>query len=235
MRIEPNRRTPRSARPRRTRAAGPTPQIVAHRFPSRFLQGYVRGKLRHDPVYETVHRLIRDVPAPVLDVGCGLGLLAHDLNAREYHVPYLGLDIDAGKIAIARRAATALDNTSFDHVSCTTLPPWHGHVVLLDVLHYLAEEVQQQVLAAAASRVAPGAALIIRTVLRDRSWRFCLTRLEETGIRCSGWIRGGVRHYPDLGQLQTILSENGVEAESRPLFGRTPFNSYLVYGRPATH
>ena len=201
---------------------------ISLRFSGRWLQGYVRGKLRNDPVYAKAAATIAAYPAPVLDLGCGPGLLAHYLNACGIHVPYAGLDRDSRKIEAALSAAGKLKHAHFERADCPPLPDWQGHVALLDVLHYLDAETQTRLLDEAIPRIAPGASLIIRTVLRDRSWRFRATQVEELFIRGSGWIRGGVKHYPRAGELLSPLRDASLSVEMPSLFGHTPFNSFLV-------
>ena len=99
---------------------------------------------------------------------------------------------------------------------------------MFDVLHYLDSEKQALLLHAAMPRVTPGASLTIRTVIRDRSWRFHVTRVEETIIRSSRWIRGGVKHYPRIEELTRPLEDAGLAAEMLPMFGHTPFNSHMT-------
>lgn len=216
--------------------AVPSPKQLRHiarRYGGRWLQGYAHGKLRSDPAYAAVAAAIAARPAPVLDVGCGIGLLAQYLPACGCRVPYLGVDIDERKIRSARLALPDLPDSRFECRGCESLAPWQGHVVMLDVLHYLEAAVQSELLIAAAARVAPGAALIIRTVLSDRSWRFAATRIEEFIIRHSRWIPGGARHYPSRDGLRAALAGSGLDVRITPLYGRTPFNSYLVMARRA--
>ena len=75
---------------------------IARQFTGRWRQGYVRGKLRSDPAYEAVFERLKDLPQPVLDVGCGLGLLAFYLRERGFTPPVVGVDFDAEKIASAQ-------------------------------------------------------------------------------------------------------------------------------------
>ena len=71
----------------------------------------------------------------VLDLGCGLGLFAHVLRQRGGTQHYLGVDVDAGKITRAQRAAADLQDVRFDCVDVQApLPAQSGHVLLLDVL-----------------------------------------------------------------------------------------------------
>lgn len=206
-------------------------RCVSLRYPGRWLQGYVRGKLKTDPVYAAAAGEILARRAPILDVGCGIGLFAHYLHGVGCDVDYLGIDLDAAKIRIAQQAAHDNSMVSFKHLSCESLPPWQGHVVILDTLHYLAATAQQELLRAAAARVAPGATLIIRSVLRDNSWRFGVTRFEELFMRSVRWMRYGVQHYPDAGELEGPLADAGLRVRITPLWGRTPFNSYLAVAR----
>ncbi|MGH8373051.1 MAG: class I SAM-dependent methyltransferase [Gammaproteobacteria bacterium] len=209
-------------------------QEISRHFPGRWLQGYVRGKLKSDPVYAAAAKEIRMRPAPVFDIGCGIGLFSHYLKMAGDESEYLGIDLDAAKIRIAQQAARDNSGVSFKHLSCETLPPWQGHVVILDTLHYLTAATQQALLRAAAARVTPGAALIIRSVLRDDSWRFGITRFEELFMRSVRWMRYGVQHYPTADELRVPLADAGLSVHITPLWGRTPFNSYLIVARRAS-
>ena len=216
-----------------TRGRKPQPtktyRDISNLYKGRWLRGYVDGKLRSDPVYAATAAIIAAHPAPVLDVGCGPGLLAHYLDARGIDVPYHGVDTDARKIAHARKAAQRLPGARFEQADCLNLPEWQGHVMLLDMLHYLDEYKQAQLLNAAIARLAPGASLVIRTVIRDHSWRFRMTQAEEAIIRGSRWIRGGVKHYPRIDDLLLPLRSAGLSVDRAPMFGHTPFNSFLIH------
>lgn len=206
-------------------------RLIAARFPGRWLQGYVRGKLRSDPLYAAVTQVVLAAPAPILDIGCGIGLLGHYLRESGHTADYLGLDLDAHKIAIAKRAAARSSGLRFVAAASDSLPAWQGHVALLDVLHYLGPAQQQAVLQSAAERIAPGASLIIRNVLRDESWRFAFTRLEELFMRSIRWMRYGVQHYPHAEGLRAPLAAAGLNVMIRPLWAGTPFNSYMIIAR----
>jgi len=47
----------------------------------------------------------------------------------------------------------------------------------------------------------------------------------------SGLIRGGAQHYPSTEELRPPLEAAGLAVSMGPLFGRTPFNSYLLVAR----
>ena len=211
-----------------------TRQRIASLYDGHLQRGYVRGKLIGDPVYAATAALVAGTSLPLLDIGCGIGLLGHYLHAQGHVQPYLGLDHDPRKIAAGQLAVhrAGLDAVmSLRHADAAELPPMHGHVVLLDVLHYLPADRQPLLLQAAARHLAPHGSLVIRNVLREDNWRFHATRIEEFFLRTSGWIPGGAQHYPSAAELRAPLEAAGLTATIEPLRGRTPFNSYLIVAR----
>lgn len=206
---------------------------VARRFATRFQHGYARGKLRHDPVFATSAQMLLDDPRPLLDIGCGLALLGLYLRECGWRGAYHGLDSDAAKVAAARRAAAGLAQFQLDAAQAQVLPPFAGHVALIDVLHYLPREQQPLLLREAAARVAPGACLVVRSVLRTPGWRFQLTRAEEWCIHRLGWMPTRVRHYPLREEIESPLRAAGLDVEVQPLWHGTPFNSFAIFARRA--
>jgi 2-polyprenyl-3-methyl-5-hydroxy-6-metoxy-1,4-benzoquinol methylase len=208
-------------------------RAIAARFGSRNRRYYVGSKLAGDPVYAAAaHTLAEAAPLPLLDVGCGLGLLGHYLHACGLLHGYLGIDHDERKIEAGRAAAAALGDTlQLRHADVAGLPDVRGHVALLDVLHYLPAARQPELLAARAARLAPGGWLVMRNVLRERHWRFHATVIEEQFLSLSGWMRVGATHYPSAEEIRAPLQAAGLDVAIAPLWGRTPFNSYLVTAR----
>ncbi|EMR0466219.1 class I SAM-dependent methyltransferase [Stenotrophomonas maltophilia] len=197
---------------------------------------YTRGKLGSDPLYDGVLQHLPDDGQPVLDLGCGLGLFAHVLRQRGGTQRYLGVDVDAGKITRAKRAAADLHDVRFDCVDVQApLPAQAGHVLLLDVLQYLDAGPQQALLRAASAQVARGGCLLLRTPLATGDGRDRTTRVADRLAWLIGWMGTRPRHYPDPQVLQTTLAEAGLQVTApRPLHGRTPFNSWLLVAkRPA--
>lgn len=207
-------------------------RLVAARFRWPWPRDYVRAKLRLDPAYSAVADRIAATTAGVLDIGCGYGLLGFYLRERGFRGRYLGIDFDQRKIAEARRItqARAMD-LAFDDGQANALPAFSGHVVLLDVLHYLDAADQQRLLGEAAARVAPGALLIVRNVLRERSWRFHVTVWEERLAHALRWMRSPPRHFPARAEVEAPLHAAGLEIDVHPLWGGTPFNSYAIVAR----
>jgi 2-polyprenyl-3-methyl-5-hydroxy-6-metoxy-1,4-benzoquinol methylase len=79
------------------------PQIARAYGRSRWLRGYVSGKIRMDPVYTTAWKFITIRRQPVLDIGCGLGLLGISMRGAGLTERYRGFDLDAWKVNKAER------------------------------------------------------------------------------------------------------------------------------------
>jgi 2-polyprenyl-3-methyl-5-hydroxy-6-metoxy-1,4-benzoquinol methylase len=206
---------------------------IASRFdaPSH-LWGYIVGKLALDPAYSAVLEHVRDSGTPIIDVGCGLGLLAHYLREHDCHTPIVGYDLDAEKIARAEAAArrAGLANVVFRHGDAAEHGDGSATIVLLDVLHYLAREHQRDLLARLARNEGT---VLIRNGLRDRSWRYHVTLIEEYWTRWSGWIPSRAPiHFPTREEILAPFHEAGRAWETRPLWGMTPFSSQLFVFAP---
>ncbi|UPG93294.1 class I SAM-dependent methyltransferase [Luteibacter aegosomatissinici] len=204
---------------------------IASRFSQRGDRFYIHGKLATDPVYSACAMAIAGRRLPLLDIGCGLGILGHYLHACDALDGYLGLDNDPRKIAMGQEAAerAGLAGTLTLRQDDATSPQGlRGHVAMLDVLHYLPEERQTVLLANAVDHLSDDGVLILRTVLRDSSWRFRATVLEERFIKAVGWIPGGAQYFPTEGDIRLALEPRGIHVHFRPLFGRTPYNSWLM-------
>lgn len=210
---------------------------IARHFRGPWIRCYVRGKLRTDPVYAAAFDLLKDAPTlPVLDVGCGVGLFPFYLRERGFEAPLVGMDFDAAKIRKAQRISTRNYPGITFSVGDVLLgdAPFQGHVVLFDVLHYLPAQRQRPLLEKLAAMVAPGGFCLIRATLRDRSWRFRITQVEELFLRASLWMKSGARHYATADEIIAPFQERGFECEVRSLWDRTPFNShFFVFKAPA--
>jgi 2-polyprenyl-3-methyl-5-hydroxy-6-metoxy-1,4-benzoquinol methylase len=198
------------------------------------LWGYIVGKLALDPAYAAVLDHVRGSETPIIDIGCGLGLLAHYLREHGCHAPIIGYDLDAKKIARAETAArrAGLADVVFRQGDATECSNDSATIVLLDVLHYLARDHQHALLARLARN---DGTVIIRNGLRDGSWRYCVTLLEEYWTRWSGWIPSRAPiHFPTREEILAPFREVGRAGETRPLWGWTPFSSQLFAFAPTT-
>jgi SAM-dependent methyltransferase len=202
---------------------------IASHFDSRFLRGYARGKIAGDPAYAAVFDRVPDMP--LLDVGCGIGLLSFYLRERGFRGTIDGVDHDAKKIAAANAVAARYEGLTFRAGDAREPFAFRGSVVLLDLLHYFDDDAQARILRNAAACVPPGGAVLVRDALRDDSWRYRLTYAQESFSRAIRWLQAERLHFPTRAALLSAF--DGFTVEETPLWGRTPFNNYLfVFRRP---
>lgn len=205
--------------------------LPAFAFGNRYDYYYCLAKLRSDPLYPAVLAALRGSEAPVLDLGCGLGLLAHALHEDGQTLAYRGVDNDADKIARARMAADrrGLPAARFDVVDLAGGPPAHsGSVAILDVLQYLDPAAQEALLRTAAGMLTPGGRLVIRSAVEDGSRRSRTSRVTDRLANWVGWMQFRPRSYPTRESLRTPLEAAGLRVRLAPLYGRTPFNNWLL-------
>lgn len=217
----------------------PTPSTealekIARLCKRRWDRHYTRAKLRSDPVYGAVMREIAGSTAPLLDTGCGIGLLSHYIRACGHTAPVTGFDYDERKITAAKRMAALAGHEQLSFTTgdarTTGLPEFSGHVVILDILQFFTESEQDALLTAAAKRIAPGAKLIIRSGLRDDSWRFRITVLGDYLAKICLWMKAGPTCYPEAPQFRRVLEAAGLRVHIEPMWGGTPFNNFLIVG-----
>lgn len=192
---------------------------------------YTLIKLRTDPLYPGVLAALRGSSAPLLDLGCGLGLLAHALHLDGQPLRYHGVDIDADKIVRAQRIAadSGLRDTRFEVVDLALMLPAHsGSVAVLDVLQYLSAEAQSGLLDHIIAMLTPGARLVIRSGLGDATRRGRTTRITDRIAHFTGWMQERPKCYPTGEGLRAQLEGAGLKTTIAPLYGDTPFNNWLI-------
>ena len=205
--------------------------LPAHPLGNRWDYYYSRAKLGSDPLYPGVLQALRGSQAPLLDLGCGLGLLAHALRLDGQAMAYRGVDNDAAKIERARNVAgkSELADTEFEVVDLAKGPPAHqGSVAILDVLQYLDATAQQALIGEAIGMLTPGARLVIRTALGDNSRRGQTSRITDRLANLIGWMQSRPKCYPDVEAMRARFVEAGLQTTFSPLYGNTPFNNWLI-------
>jgi SAM-dependent methyltransferase len=199
---------------------------------SRFVQGFVHGKLRTDPATAAVLRLAAASPFGVVaDLGCGRGQLGLALLAAGLAERVHGLDRNPAKVADAARAAAALGGLGagaacFAVANLAAAPVPHCDTALIiDVLLQMPEPAQRALL----GRVLPAARrrVLVRAFDPDRGWRarvgFAMERMGRVARR------DGVAIAPlPLPALRAIFEAEGFAVSVAPCWGRTPLPNVLL-------
>jgi 2-polyprenyl-3-methyl-5-hydroxy-6-metoxy-1,4-benzoquinol methylase len=202
-------------------------RVTAH-FRSRFLRHYVARKIRTDPAYPAVYESVRASKEPLLDIGCGVGLLGFYLRERGFENPIIGLDRDARKIRAAQRMAGAYPEVELRIQDLQDrLPEFSGTIAMIDVLHYLPPIAQNKLLFRLAEQIVPGAMLLLRDCPSDGGVRFAVTVLAEKFAQLISWNVSTPLYFPSRESVLRNFSPNEFIQEVRPLWGATPFNNHL--------
>lgn len=203
---------------------------LANRFPRWNPRYYARCKFATDPLYDAVLTEFVSTTAPLLDIGCGMGLCSFYLREGGCHFPMRGIDYDSSKIIVAQKVAAAhAPDLVFETIDARSgLPAHSGSVTLLDVLQYMDLDGQAALLRETAARVSVGGKLVIRTGMEAPGWRFQLTRLTDWFAVCCFWMKSKPLRYPRPETLAATLEACGLHGTIRPLWGRTPFNNWLA-------
>ena len=208
--------------------SGPRPWELAARaaarYPSRWKQGWAKGKASMDPVFWALwERLPRE--GLLIDVGAGEGLLGAYLAAGGSAVEYRGFDVDEGRFAgapvpVARGDVRTMDLPEADAVTC------------IDVLHYLSPAEQDAVIERLCAALRPGGVLFVRDPEPGRGLASWWTRSAEKALVAAGRhagdgveVRGSAAIARSMGRwLEGVTIED---------CSTGPFANVLVGGRKA--
>lgn len=202
---------------------------------------FVRGKLRHDPVYRAIEPSLRRLGGgTLLDLGCGRGIalaladhLSGDPARGDPSAPtptLVGVERATGVAEVARNALGARGRIVVADLAAFEPPP-ADLILALDVLHYLDAGAQEQVLDRAAGALRPGGRLLLREADAGGGLRFRLTgfaeRLAALGRRA--WRQRF--HYRTAAGWSALLAARGLETAPLPMPGGPPLANFLIEGR----
>jgi SAM-dependent methyltransferase len=230
----------------------PAPLLDAARAPyrivGRFAYGFARGKLAGDPVYRTIleRGLLAGRPR-VLDLGCGLGLLAAVLRAaercsREGRWPagwppapcaasIRGIELMPRTVERARRALRGAAEIVQGDIRLAEFGAADA-VVILDVLHYIEAGAHRALLDRVHAALPPSGLLLLRIGDASAGLRFRIGQCWDGAVmlaRGRGWPR---MHCRSLGDWRSLLLECGFDSQVLLTSEGTPFANVLLCARP---
>jgi uncharacterized protein (DUF2062 family) len=207
---------------------------------------FARGKLRGDPLYQTV--LMRGVlpsgpsAGTLVDVGCGSGLtlaLLAEAAAcwregewpREMPAPpvfdrLVGIELRPRAARLARRALG--DAVTIVEADARHSAPARCDVILFfDVLHMMAHADQEQLLGSMAELLAPSGVILVREADAAAGWRFQAVR---AGNRLKALAFGYWRqpfHFRTSAEWSALFERLGFSVARRGTGDGTPFANVL--------
>jgi len=199
----------------------------------RWPHGWARGKLLRDPAYAAALPLLPD-QGVLLDVGCGEGYLIAAAIALHPALHAIGIDHDSRRLRVAQRAHAGERRAEFMHhdASRAALPRAEA-IALLDVLHYLPDDAQDELLRSCCGALQVGGVLIIRDAEPGKRWRSGVTKLAERIARITGRHRGKGLYFRSLDHAAKTCTTAGLRTEISPCAAGTPFSNRLLIARAA--
>jgi len=212
-----------------------------------FAYHFARGKLQGDPVFAAILSLgLLQGRSQILDLGCGQGLLTAWLRAAQHcyeggawphswpaapcSVSTCGIELMGRDVERARRALGP--GTQVVHGDIRTASFGHPDaVVIFDVLHYMSESSQQQVLQRVRAALPDDGLLLLRVGDAAGGLRFRYGQWTDKAImlmRGHGLISLYCRSTE---QWLALLHECGFDSAVLPMSQGTPFANVLLVAR----
>lgn len=175
-------------------------------------------KVRLDPMFGELPRLLEDIPPPrmILDVGCGHGIAGCAMLERFPEAAIFGIDPSADRVRAASSAfgarGLAVQGRAPDLIT-PLFPETIDVAMLLDVIHFLTDEQVGQTLAQIRHRMSDGGVLLVRVATPEKTGGSFAGRVE----RFYRVFAGGFASYRSAAKLETLIADAGFDiARSQP-------------------
>jgi trans-aconitate methyltransferase len=164
-----------------------------------------------------------------VDIGCGYGYLAYLLSFVSRDRQILGIDYDDEKIELACHCISKNDRVTFVAADATTYTFETSDVFILnDMLHYIPEDKQKDLLNRCISSLHDGGIIMIRDADKDLENRHFGTRYTEFYSTRSGFnkAKDNRLYFFSGSKIREIARENGLRLE---IIDNTKITSNILY------
>ncbi len=184
------------------------PKLIANYiFKGPILEWYCRIKVKMENNYQLVESYLPK-QGKIIDVGCGYGFLPLMLSFTGSKREITGIDYDDEKIDIAANCISKSDNVNFVCADVTQYDYDHADAfVISDVLHYLSEEQQVELISRCANKLNKNGIIIIRDADADKKNRHlgtCYTEFFSTNTGFNKTKQGGL-HFTSASLIRKTL------------------------------
>ncbi len=128
---------------------------------------------------DTFHHLMPDHPGCIVDLGCGYGLLANSLAMAYPDWQVIGIDLQATRIAEARKTIRGRTNVEFRVGDARAYLGQADVVLMADFLHHLKVADQDSLLESVYTQLRPGGLVVILDVATRPWWKFMMSWLAD--------------------------------------------------------
>ena len=191
------------------------------------LEWYTRVKLKLENNYNIFNDII-PAEARITDLGCGYGYLAMMLNLVSKNRTIDGYDYDEDKIAVANNCAIRADNVNFHTADITEINLNESDIFILnDVLHYMPEQLQINMINRCCTKLSNNGKVIIRDADKDKEKRHLGTRITEFMSTNIGFNKTKFDlEFISSADIENIANKNNMNLE---IIDITRHTSNLIY------
>lgn len=195
------------------------------------LEWYLKVKIRLEDDYAIFLNYIPK-KAIITDLGCGYGFLDYTLFLRSENRIIYGFDYDNEKILTANNCSLKTQNLIFQSADISEIDlPESNVFIISDVLHYLPEEKQTNIIEGCLNKLLPDGKLLIREADSNMNKRHSRTKLTEF---LSTKVIGFNKTNNDNKQLFFISKDNLINIVSKhnckvKIIDNTTFTSNIIY------
>ena len=192
------------------------------------LEWYTRIKVRLENNYNIYDKYIPRT-GRIVDIGCGYGYLVYLLSFISRDRQILGIDYDADKIELANHCISKNDQVTFVASDVLTYVFENSDVFILnDVLHYMNEDRQKELLKRCISSLNKGGMIMIRDADKDLQKRHLGTRYTEFFSTRSGFnkAKDNRLYFFSGSNIREIAREYGLHLE---IVDNTTLTSNILY------
>jgi len=192
--------------------------VLNYIFKGPVLEWYLRVKMRIEKYYQPYNELVPR-EGEILDLGCGYGFMSYMLSFTSPSRKITGVDYDAEKIRVAANCIAKNENIDFICEDITRYSFGNKDAILLsDVLHYLPQKSQEELLSRCIEKLNPGGMILVRDAdskLEKRHKRTELTEFFSTRIIGFNKTADASRelYFTSLENITRIIDSHGVKME----------------------
>jgi 1-acyl-sn-glycerol-3-phosphate acyltransferase len=191
------------------------------------LEWYLRIKLKLEKNYNLFHEIVPR-EATITDIGCGYGFMSVMLALTSDKRMITGIDYDEDKIITAQNCTEDLGNLKFitQNILLQQLPP-SDVFLLMDVLHYMSEEKQTNLIKNCFASLNNNGMILIRDADADLVKRTTGTKITEFFSTQIGFNKTKEKLSFVSGQMiKDLASKNGFHVR---VIDNVRFTSNLIY------
>jgi 2-polyprenyl-6-hydroxyphenyl methylase/3-demethylubiquinone-9 3-methyltransferase len=168
---------------------------------------------------------------PILDLGCGHGLLTNLLAMGSSERDVLGIDIDADKVEAAKRTIQGRTNLQFTVVDAAEAPggPYQA-ITVGDVFYLIPPDIQRRLIARCFELLAPGGVLLWKSQVRQPRWKYAITYGQEWLMTHLGPTSGHGLYFLNTDESLAALRDAGFRPTALALRSWRPYTDVLFIG-----